>query len=215
MIPKVIHLIWVGGKRPESFQKLVDRIKKINSDYEVKEWNEKNLDFELINENLFNSTENLGCKSDILRFEILYKYGGIYMDYDFLQVKNFDDLLGYDFVAGTNKDCINEIWNSIVMAKKNSDICKKFLLGLKNVKPIMRYEIERVMNETGPHYLTKLINNTHTNDNYKILIGDYFFPFPAVERHKIKNLSEEDIKYAESFKTENTYTIHLHTTTWQ
>jgi mannosyltransferase OCH1-like enzyme len=215
MIPKVIHLIWVGGKRPESFQKLVDRIKKINSDYEVKEWNEKNLDFELINENLFNSTENLGCKSDILRFEILYKYGGIYMDYDFLQVKNFDDLLGYDFVAGTNKDCINEIWNSIVMAKKNSDICKKFLLGLKNVKPIMRYEIERVMNETGPHYLTKLINNTHTNDNYKILIGDYFFPFPAVERHKIKNLSEEDINYAESFKTENTYTIHLHTTTWQ
>jgi mannosyltransferase OCH1-like enzyme len=58
MIPKKIHLIWLGGEVPGKFQVLVDRIKSINSDYEVKEWNDSNIDFELINQNLFNETQN-------------------------------------------------------------------------------------------------------------------------------------------------------------
>jgi mannosyltransferase OCH1-like enzyme len=215
MIPKIIHLIWVGGKRPDKFQKLVDKIKLINSGYEVKEWNDSNIDFTLINQELYDRTENFGCKSDILRFELLYKYGGIYMDYDFLQIKNFDDLLEYDFVAGTNKDCITEVWNSIVLAKQGSDICKQFLDGLKSVKPIMKGEIDRVMNETGPYYLTRTVYENQTSDNYKILIGDYFFPFPAVQRNLIQNLSDYDLSYANGFSTNNTYCIHLHTTSWQ
>ena len=89
MIPKIIHLIWLGGKKPEKFNITLQKIKQINNDYEIKEWNDDNIDFELIQKDFFNKTENLGSKSDILRFELLNKYGGIYMDYDFIQIKKF------------------------------------------------------------------------------------------------------------------------------
>jgi len=93
MIPKLIHLVWFGGPRPRFFDKTVDLIKSINYDYEIKEWDDNNIDFDLINRELFDKTKNYGSKSDIFRFEVLNKYGGIYMDYDFLQLKKFLDIL--------------------------------------------------------------------------------------------------------------------------
>lgn len=214
-IPKKIHLIWLGGNRPSKFDFLLDEIKRINYDYEILEWNDHNINFKLINQDLFNKTENLGAKSDILRFELLYRYGGIYMDYDFLQIKKFDDLLIYDFFVGTAECCPDEIWNSIVGSISNNKICEKFLDGIKNINPLKKYEINRVMEETGPYYLAKLIKNNQWDCNLKIFIGKYFFPFPGAERFRIKNLKKEDLNYAKSFIDDNTYTIHLHTTTWQ
>ena len=216
MIPKIIHLIWLGGNRPKKFDFLIDEIKRINDDYNVIEWNESNIDFKLINQEIFDTTENLGAKSDILRFELLYKYGGIYMDYDFLQVKKFDNLLEHDFFVGTGDSQPKEIWNSIVGSFKNNEVCYNFLENIKNIKtPIRKHEIGRVMDETGPYLLTRVINNNNFNSNIKILIGDYFFPFPAEERHSIRNLTEENLNYIKSFIKENTYCVHLHTTTWQ
>jgi mannosyltransferase OCH1-like enzyme len=214
-IPKKIHLIWLGGEKPKKFNFLLERIKEKNKNYDVIEWNDNNINFELINQRLFDETENLGSKSDILRFELLYKYGGIYMDYDFLQIKSFDELLEYDFFAGTDKNNPNEVWNSIVGSTPKNKICEKFLNDILNNEPIKRHEINRVMNETGPYYLTKLINDNKWEYDIKILKGDYFYPFPGAERHSIRSLNENDINYIESFKTDNTFCIHLFTTTWQ
>lgn len=214
-IPKKIHLIWLGNERPKKFDFLLEKIKKINIGYEVIEWNDNNIDFELINKRLFNETENLGSKSDILRFELLYKYGGIYMDYDFLQVKPFDELLDCDFFAGADENNPNEVWNSIVGSTPNNLICENFLKGLLNNTPIRKYEISRVMNETGPYYLTNLIHNNKWDYDIKLLIGDYFYSFPGSKRHSIRNLNETEINFIESFITNNTFCIHLFTTTWQ
>ena len=49
---------------------------------------------------LIDSIENKGCKSDILRYEILYQYGGIYVDTDFESIKPIPkELLKKSFVA--------------------------------------------------------------------------------------------------------------------
>ena len=114
MIPKIIHLIWLGGSLPDKFISLRNKIIEINGDYEVIEWNDNNINFPLMNSKLFESCTNLGAKSDILRFEVLYKFGGIYLDYDFLQVKKFDELLDLDFFAGTASTEPDEVWNSII-----------------------------------------------------------------------------------------------------
>jgi len=215
MIPKIIHLVWFGGERPKIFDKLVERIREINYDYELIEWNDSNINFNLINNELFNSCSNLGAKSDIFRFEVLYEYGGIYMDYDFLQIKKFDNILDCDFFAGSPECSPHETWNSIVGAKKGNEICKNFLNGLIGKSPINKGEIDKVMWETGPYYLHKIISETNCSCDYKKLVGKYFYPFPATERLQIRKLTEEDIKYCESFVNEDTYCIHLHTTTWQ
>jgi mannosyltransferase OCH1-like enzyme len=216
MIPKLIHLIWVGSKRPEKFNYLVDRIRNINSDYIIKEWNDDNLDFPIVNNDLYRLSTNVGAKSDILRFEILYKYGGIYMDYDFFQIKKFDDTLDCDFFVGSHGSCPDQYWNSIIGSIPGNEICQNFLLGLKNVSPIYQGETTRVMNETGPYYLKKIISSKKYDLNFKFFLGEYFFPMPADQRFHINKLNEIELsEYIQQFVDKKTYCIHLHTTSWQ
>ena len=217
MIPKIIHLIWLGGKKPDKFNITLEKIKEINNDYEIKEWNDNNIDFELIQKDFFNKTENLGSKSDILRFELLNKYGGIYMDYDFIQIKKFDELLNYDFFIGSGSE--NETWNSIVGSISNHKICKDFIDGLSNTTPVLKDEnkdeIGMVMHKTGPYYIHKIYNDNNTLPNIKHLSKNYFFPFPGDQREFVRNMSEDSLEYIKSFATKETICIHFHTCTWQ
>src|SRR5262249_44034916 len=103
VIPKIIHQIWLGPKRtPQFFLKFRDSWQKRHPDWEYRLWTDAdlaNFDFDL--KNLFDQSNNYGEKSDILRCEILLKYGGVYVDADFECLKPFDDLVSkYDFFAG-------------------------------------------------------------------------------------------------------------------
>lgn len=49
----------------------------------------------------YDSSENWGEKSDVLRFEILYRLGGVYVDHDANCLQSFDGMHGaYDFYCG-------------------------------------------------------------------------------------------------------------------
>lgn len=215
MIPKIIHLVWFGGQRPSFFDYSVEQIKKINSDYEVKEWNEDNIDFEMINKKLFDATENYGSKSDIFRFEILNKYGGIYMDYDFIQLKKFDNLLSNNFFVSAGNN--NEVWNSIVGSTKNHPICIDFLNNLQDSMPVVHQGnyIQDTMHRTGPYYLAKIFAKFKYLNDVCFLPKDVFFSFDCVNRHLIKKLDNETVNFIKSYATENTIAIHFHTCTWQ
>ena len=59
---------------PPYFEKFKKSWEKNNSDYELFFWNDENTKkLNLINRELFDSIENKGSKSDILRYEILYQ----------------------------------------------------------------------------------------------------------------------------------------------
>ena len=46
MIPKIIHYCWVGKKeKPQSVLYCIESWKRLCPDYEIKEWNESNYDF--------------------------------------------------------------------------------------------------------------------------------------------------------------------------
>jgi mannosyltransferase OCH1-like enzyme len=214
-IPKIIHLIWFGGNRPDKFDFLVDEIKRINFDYEIIEWSENNINFELLRKDAIDMCDNMGAKSDILRFEVLYKFGGIYMDYDFLQIKKFDDLLDNEFFAGSCKGTEDEVWNSIMGSTPKNIICETYLNKLKLESRIGIKDINGVMNLTGPFYLKKIIEENNLEDKFKYYGGSYFYPFPAVDRGLVNGLSESQLEYAKTFIDDKTYCIHLHTTTWQ
>ncbi len=102
-IPKIIHQIWLGPKRPPGFfLKFRESWQKLHPDWEYRLWTDVDLatyDFEL--RDLFDLSDNYGEKSDILRAELLYKYGGVYVDTDFECLKPIDELVSkYDFFTG-------------------------------------------------------------------------------------------------------------------
>ncbi len=95
LIPKVIHYCWFGDKQlPQTALKYIESWKKYCPNYEIKEWNESNYDLnscayvqEAVRE------KKWAFVSDYARFDILYKYGGIYFDTDVELINSIEDIL--------------------------------------------------------------------------------------------------------------------------
>ena len=90
-IPKIIHQIWIGDRKPPF--NLMKSWKDNHPDFEYIFWNEdeiykRKMEFKCI-EQINNIAEIVG-KVDIIRLEILYKFGGIYIDADSICIQPFD-----------------------------------------------------------------------------------------------------------------------------
>lgn len=95
MIPKVIHYCWFGlTDLPEKDKRCIESWKKYCPDYEIKRWDETNYD---INKNQYMKeaydARKWGFVPDYARLDIVYTFGGIYLDTDVELTRNIDDLL--------------------------------------------------------------------------------------------------------------------------
>lgn len=102
MIPRKIHYCWFGGKPlPSKIQRNIASWKKYCPDYEIIQWNEKNFDVH-INDYVSQAYERkkYAFVSDYARLDIVYKYGGIYLDTDIELIKPLDGFLKYDSYFG-------------------------------------------------------------------------------------------------------------------
>ena len=103
MIPKKIHYCWFGGNPlPELALKCIESWKKYCPDYEITEWNESNYDIDSAPLYVRQAYEakKWGFVPDYIRLELIYKYGGIYLDTDVEIIKSLDSLLEYKGFAG-------------------------------------------------------------------------------------------------------------------
>lgn len=95
MIPKKIHYCWFGGKPlPNDIKQYIKSWKKYCPDYEIIQWNESNYDLEK-NDYVKQAYENKkwAFLTDYIRLDVVYEYGGIYLDTDVELVKSLDNLL--------------------------------------------------------------------------------------------------------------------------
>ncbi len=115
-IPKTVHFIWLGPRHfPASSVENVRTWMAQNPDWTFKFWTDrprpapcKGMEEIVITSypfpylgKYYALSENWGEKSDILRFEILYQEGGVYVDHDANCLRPFSGMHGaYDFYCG-------------------------------------------------------------------------------------------------------------------
>lgn len=107
-IPRVIHYCWFGrNPLPERYRLWMESWKKFCPDYEIVEWNEDNYDIHA-NPYMEEAYEagKWGFVSDYAHLDIIYQYGGIYLDTDVELVRSFDDLLEESAFAGFQDNCV-------------------------------------------------------------------------------------------------------------
>lgn len=95
MIPKIIHYCWFGGAPlPPLAERCIASWRRYFPDWEIRRWDESNYDVRAtpyIAEAY--DMRKYAFVSDVARFEVLYRYGGVYFDTDVEVLRNFDDVL--------------------------------------------------------------------------------------------------------------------------
>lgn len=95
MIPKKLHFIWIGDESKIPFKCINTWVDK-NKGYTVKLWGNDALRQTWINDKQLRemlAKKDYAGASDVMRYEILYKEGGIYLDADSYCVKPLEDWL--------------------------------------------------------------------------------------------------------------------------
>ena len=119
IIPKLIHQIWLGPKSiPKNYQYYLTTWKRYHPDWVIKIWTEEELIKEKFSSmDLYWSARSYQERSDLMRYEILKKYGGLYIDTDIECFASFDELnYKYDFYTNFEPPAINKNKVSIVNA---------------------------------------------------------------------------------------------------
>ena len=105
-IPKIIHYCWFGGgKIPDRDKRCIESWRKYCPDYKIIEWNEKNYDVNQIPymKEAYDA-KRWGFVPDYIRMDLIYRYGGIYMDTDVELIRPLDELLEYRAYAGVEAE---------------------------------------------------------------------------------------------------------------
>lgn len=165
MIPKTIHQIWLGDNKPTEWLDTFN----IYPDYTL--WTEKNIPT-LYNQDLFDEQDRGCAKADILRYELLYRYGGVYFDADMVCLKKIpDSFLKDDFFTAYESEeyAPGLVNNAVIGCTPRHPIIKKLVEGLRT-----RDTKLPTWKRFGPGYLTEVLNEYE--GQYKIHESKYFHP---------------------------------------
>lgn len=177
-IPKIFHRIWLGDNpMPEEFKIWGKTWTNLHPNWQMKEWN--NTNGIKINHDYIKYSKNVAQTSDLLRYEILYKHGGIYIDTDFVCQKNIEPLLEDASFVGAG-EYENMVSAGFIAATPNHPIIKEAILSLQD-------RIQLNMNQakaTGPGMLTSVWENHKDDQNVKIYGPKLFYPYGWKEPEK-------------------------------
>ena len=220
-IPKILHLMWLGGKVPSEFDAYIASWKRYHPQWTVLFWtdNDANYDqgsevvssFDALEKRLLSCTggshivvdacnlvfdnrgyydkaQNYGERSDILKWEIVYRFGGVYVDTDFeclqpLDVYNHT----YDFYTGVQPLDTNivQLGAALYGAIPRHPILRACVENIKN-----NQTVQQIIAKTGPIHFTKTFLGLAGKTGLRDIVfpSSYFYPCGYEQRGTEKTL---------------------------
>jgi mannosyltransferase OCH1-like enzyme len=94
-----VHRIWLGGDLPWDAREFGESWERHCPGWEIRTWRDWNLP-PLANQDAFDAARHPAQKADLARFELLLRFGGVYVDTDVESLKPIEPLLdGIDCFA--------------------------------------------------------------------------------------------------------------------
>ncbi len=206
VIPKIIHYAWFGNSPiPQKFQNFIDGWKRLCTDYEIIEWNERNYD---ITKNSYMKeayeAKAYGFVPDYLRKDVVYEYGGVYLDVDVEMIKNIDDLLYQDGFCAFER--MHIALGLGFGAKKHLPIIK----DLRDQYNNLQFTADSITKSlTGPFYETQLLQERGLKRNGKYQLIERLTVYPSAI------LNGTDFFTGKKCLHNDTYLIHHYAGSWR
>ena len=208
-IPKIIHQIWLGPNLPPAYcAEFQEKLRSLHPDWEYHLWNETDLEeLKLDNWDLVERTPNWAEKSDIIRCDLLDRFGGVYMDVDVDVLHSLNELHEkYHFYAGMEHPhkiatTNNRVWVgiSIMASCPGHPIIKNWKRRIRNGwdEVDLRYSspVERVINHTYFNFTHAVMQEVDQPGYIDMIFpATYFYPiapnYAAKRRSGIRALRE-------------------------
>lgn len=179
MIPRTFHHIWLGpDPLPDDHRPWIETWKRHHPEWEFRLWTEENLPEDPIRPEVLDRLRAPVERADILRLEILYRHGGVYLDTDLECLRPIDPVLdGEDFVGVCHKP--GRITNTAIAAAAKHSLLER---ALGEVRPMEMYwtsASQRLKEVAGPLLLEKIVVDY---PEVKLLDPPVFFPETPQER---------------------------------
>ena len=175
MIPRLLHFVWVGGPFPARWADHIKAWRRLHPTFKVRVWGDTDLNW-LHNRHLFDQAARIApgsegqfC-SDVARYEILLRHGGVYLDCDMEPRRPIDDLLGVDAFACWEVD---GVWvnNAVMGCTPGHELMHDLVTRLPaNVR---RHRGKRPNHLSGPRFMTPLAKR----HGIEVLRSSLFYPY--------------------------------------
>jgi hypothetical protein len=185
MIPKKIHYCWFGGnKKNDLIERCIKSWREKCPDYEIIEWNEQNFDVEqhLFTKEMY-AQKKWAFVADYVRFSVLEKDGGWYLDTDMELMQSLDLVSSHRVVLG--EEATGQISAGAIGAERHHPyivLCKEYYDNYKG--DLM----------TSPKVMSTVYKNFPDKLSIKVLEPIVFYPY---SQQNISEFRKEDL----SFKT--------------
>jgi inositol phosphorylceramide mannosyltransferase catalytic subunit len=194
-IPRIIHRIWLGpNEMPERYHRYGETWARHHPDWEMQLWTDENLP-EFTVPGAYERCRNHGERSDLIRYEVLYRVGGVYVDTDFECQRSIEPLIedASAFAAWAREGTVG---NSIVGSAPGHPAIARLLEEVS-----AGAGTGSVPGSTGPGAVTRVFADA---DDVTILDSHYLYPF-----------DHSDLPLPEGASFPDAYAVHHWEGTWK
>lgn len=228
---KIIHQIWCNKYNdiPDSFLKLSATWKELHPDWEYRFWTEKDLnsfvhDYYPQYEEIYFKFPFDIQRWDAVRYLILDKLGGLYVDFDYECIQNVEPLLERDccfamdpvehvFIKNHQGYSFN---NSLIYATPHHDFIKtivKNVFSEEQVEKKGKDDTLTVLLTTGLLMLSELYRQYEQKDSIHLIPATYVSPLSYNEIQQFHNGTYNEAYINEKINV--AYAIHYFSGSWR
>jgi mannosyltransferase OCH1-like enzyme len=217
-IPKIIHQIWIGPKKPpwKWINSFKNDFRRKYPGWKYYLWtNERVKTFNIQNRKEYDYEKSYAGKADILRYELLHKFGGIYIDADShwlgLDLEDLIRQTNYTgvFVGNECKKCQGSLANGVMGSSANNPITKYLIETLHRNYFLCnndKQKCKKAYKTTGPYFIDQVLIQ------FKITIFPYYYFYPIywLGKKSVKmDLKTQKKRFPKSYMTQFGYTTHI------
>jgi hypothetical protein len=184
-IPRIFHRVWLGSERlPDEFEQFGRTWRERHPDWEMILWTAANLP-KLQNEWAVEKSGLLAAKTNIIRYELLERFGGVYIDTDFECLRNIEPLI-------SDVDCFAALERYVPFESGIFPLVNNAIIGcvphhrfledlVGGIEPRLRAcgEVRGAVQQTGPYYFSEVLLY---HPEVTIFPDELFYPYQYHER---------------------------------
>jgi inositol phosphorylceramide mannosyltransferase catalytic subunit len=175
MIPKIRHLIWLGGNLAERHVAWLASWREQMPDWEVRFWDDASVAaLPVVTTRMWNTANSVAERADLLRYWVLHEFGGVYADTDVQCLKSLDPLLEAKKVAcfiGEEKP--GRLCNAVIGAEPGH----AFIALLNERIERNWFQHDHILNRSANFFVMRTLAEFKGPGSVNVFPPRYFYPY--------------------------------------